>query len=178
MIWWFDVSKNSTGWCVGDGSQVPIAGAFQYDSVAGDYGDLGAAFLNHLGAMVGRYGMPTHIGWEDPLMLGRDKLGTVIIIYGMVFLLATWARGRGVQTHHYGHKKIKKRITGNGNATKAEVATIVAQKLRVTLPPTVAAGRHDAADAVGGWILAVDAHAPQHQPKWDAALHGCSGGSR
>lgn len=173
--WFFDCSKNSTGWCVGAGDQTPITGAFQYDSVAADHGDLGAAFVNHLGAMVGRFGMPDEIGWEDPLMLRHDKLITMVNIYGMIFLLATWARSRKIPTRSIGHKKIKKRITGNGNATKAEVAQIVSSQLRVTLPATVAAGRHDAADAAGGWVIMIDTHAPQHKPKWDAALRGTGG---
>lgn len=62
-------------------------------------------------------------------------------IRGALFFLAG---KHGLKLFEYAPKKIKKSLTGNGNATKEQVALLVAAELKVELSQW----RHDASDAL------------------------------
>ncbi len=170
MIFGFDMATRSTGWCAGDGSKRPTAGAFKYDWVGDDLGALCKAWNKDLGALEIRFGTPVVAVYETPLLVPSDKLLPLRKIYGMGMFLEWWCQKRNVHCVEIGAKKIKKRITGDSCAKKPVVVDVVRRRLHIELP---ADGAEDAADAVGAWLTGgVDHYAKIHQPKWDAALMG------
>lgn len=172
MLWFFDIATRRTGWAAGNGDARPVTGVFEYDYVGDDMGLLAEMWHRDLNVLKDRFGLPTVIGYERPILMEHDRITPLRKIYGMGMQLELWGRQRGVTVCEVGLKDIKKRLTGNGNAKKPEVAATIA-RLGIELPK--GDGRLDAADAAGGWIILVDHYEKQFQPRWDAALYRSKG---
>lgn len=174
MIWAFDLATRCTGWCAGTGERRPAFGAFFYPQVGSDLGALAAAFERDLNVLLDRFGTPTHIVYESPILLPSDKLINLRKIYGLGYGTERWAARRKIPVSEISAKAIKKRITGNHTASKDEMVDMIVRRLGFQLPS--GPERKDIADAIGCWLAGgVDYHAKQFQPQWDAMLYGSKG---
>ncbi|MBX9928030.1 MAG: crossover junction endodeoxyribonuclease RuvC [Gemmatimonadaceae bacterium] len=92
---------------------------------------------------------PDAVAVED-VFFGRNVRTTVVLGHARgVILLAAKQAERAV--HEYPPAEIKKAITGNGAATKEQVAFMVTRLLRLASPPSPA----DAADGVAAALTCV-----------------------
>lgn len=174
LIYGFDIATRCTGWCVGTGEVKPTLGSFKYAHVGDDLGLLGEMFERDLNALAERFGDPTVICYETPLLLPSDRLLPLRKAYGMGMQLERWARKRGAETCEIGAKLIKKRLTGDSSAKKDVMVDMVQRRLAIQLP--AGKEREDMADAFGCWLAAgVDHHAKPFQPRWDALLYSGRG---
>jgi hypothetical protein len=171
MIFAFDIATRSTGWCVGDGAEMPVVDYWQYEHV-GDYlSDLARVFRADLNRLEDRFGSPTHVVYEAPILTPHDRLLPLRKIYGMGMVLEEWAtdEGRGAICEEIDLRTIKSRLTGSHKADKSQIVKM-ARAVGIRLPP--GDGAKDAADAFGAWLAGgVDHHAKQHQQKWDTLLY-------
>ena len=175
MIFGFDLATRCTGWCAGAGDARPAVDVFRYAHVEEDLGLLARNFKADLASLEQRFGAPSVVIYEAPLLLPSDRLLPLRKIYGMGMILEEWAQDRGAAVEEVSSRAIKKRITGNHLAEKKEVVRIVREKLRITLPEGKI--EEDAADAFGAWLAGgVDHHARQFQSAWDTLLFTGRGG--
>lgn len=171
LVGW-DMAPTSNGWCAGDGASVPEAGAFQLEDVGDRFGDRGAELSTRI-MQVHRQFPATHWCAEKPLLLPTDKLDMLINIYGGFFLLATLAAKLGIHFEPVDNQQAKLEFAGR-KATKDDTARI-AERIGVSLPLTIAAGRWDAADAVAVWKVGIRLFAKEHLARWDAAIYSRRG---
>jgi Holliday junction resolvasome RuvABC endonuclease subunit len=139
-----------TGWCVGDalpGSERPAFGTHTLPSTGEDIGAFLDAALRKYRQDVGVY-RPDLVVFECPVLPAETQIATLRKLYGLagvVELLCRWTTIRCAEEHL---GTIKKFVTGNGHATKAEV--IFAVKTF-----GFAVGEDDnQADAIALWLLA------------------------
>lgn len=168
LIGW-DLGPNLCGWAAGDGSRKPVAGAFKLEE-GEDLGELGVEFRNHVLAVHRRF-HATHWIVEAPLVIPRrDKLITLRQQYGLSMLLMTLGVSLGVVRRFVDHEEIKRDWAGDPKADKDDMIRMC-DRVGITLPKTKAAGKADAADAVGAWKVGVRLYARQHLARWDQALY-------
>lgn len=168
MILGWDLSTKLVGWCAGDGSTVPVAGAFPLSRRA-DLGELGAEFQGNALEIHKRFGA-THWAVESPLLLPTDALWVLERLYGLYFLTHTLANKLGVPCHSATIWDVKRELAGR-NADKAQMVA-AARRLGVALPKLQSDGQEDAADGVGVWKAGVRKFAPIHLMWIDMALAG------
>lgn len=175
MILGLDLGTSKTGWCSGEGDCVPLAGAILLPEIGGDYGTHLRCFEQGIRSIWSR-GTPTAVLYESPIILRRDlgRLPWVRGIYGMGTWLEWWCAAHGVPCYEAGLQRIKKELAGFAGAGKDDMVA-AALKVGVTLPPSDAKGREDAADAFGAWLLGVRYYAPEHGPEWDRRLFSSRG---
>ena len=165
-----DLGINRTGFCVGDGSTVPLASALRYEPVGEHFGALGVPFKRDLIRLIGDHGVERVI-YEAPLKLRHDSMLTLRKIYGMGFLLETACAEIGVPCREEDPKPVKLELTGTRKADK-DAMVLAARRAGISLPRTKADGMEDAADAFAVWLVAVRLYAKQHLPLWDQRIHG------
>ena len=169
MLMGWDLAPTLCGWAAGDGSRLPIAGAFHLDEGV-ELGALGVEFQNRALSLQRRF-QATHWLIEAPLHVPRrNKLIVLRQQYGLSFLLATLGVRLGVTCRFVDYDEVKRYWTGDDKAKKDQMIAMCV-KLGITLPPTKAAGRADAADACGVWKVGVRLFARQHLTRWDQALY-------
>lgn len=170
-LWGLDLATRRCGWTAGDGATRPYAGAWLYDHVGDDLGELLELFDRDLCKLAERF--PPHvITYEAPIKMQWDKLLTIRKIYSLGAYLELWARRRGVRVEEADPKALKVRLCGTHKAEKKEMVRM-AVRLGINLPD--GPGREDAADSFAAWLVGVQHHAKQHLPAWDAALYGGRG---
>jgi len=117
----------------------------------------------------------THLIYEAPILdRYRDKLNTIRRLYGMGFLVETWARVNGVVYAEEPVAVLKRELAGRAGASKDDMV-YVARKCGLALPPTKADGLEDAADAFAAWLIGVRHFARAHLPTWDRKLYSPRG---
>lgn len=168
MILGWDLSTKLIGWCAGDGTVVPTAGAFPL-SRRHDLGELGAEFQAAALGIHKRFGA-THWAVEAPLLTPTDMLWTLERIYGLYFLAHTLANKLGVPCHAPTIWEVKRELVGRTAGKSQMVAA--ARRLGVALPSLQAYGQEDAADSVGVWKAGVRQFAKHHLAWLDGALAG------
>lgn len=174
-----DLATRKTGYCAGDGETTPVAGAWLFDQVGADYGRLGGALWFNLDSMALRFPDLALVVVEAPILTKKDKLDTVRKLYGISFVVETWAAlvsDRRVKAgeaplpcREAGLKQIKRELAGHTGAEKHEMVA-AALKCGVALPPTLDKGREDAADAFGGWLMGLRTVNREASGRWDRRL--------
>jgi hypothetical protein len=173
VITGLDIATRLTGWCVGSGADTPKAGAWQFPQVHEEYGQLIDLFDRALETHVELYRTTTFI-YESPILTRTDHLQTVRKIYGMGTHLEFFARRKGIRCVEEDLRKIKLELGGSFRSGKADMVA-AAEKLGIALPKTQAAGREDAADAAGAWLVGVRHYARRYQEQWDRLLYSSRG---
>lgn len=165
-----DIGINLTGFCVGDGSDIPKAGAWKFTEVGSDLGDLAKQFDHACWAMIVDYGV-THIIYEAPFLNRyRDQVLYLRKRFGLDMHLEFLCATNGIICEEEPVSGVKKELAGK-KAAKADMVR-AAEKIGVVLPAKDAWGREDAADAVGVWLVGIRHYAKQYQTRWDQALYG------
>lgn len=173
MLAGLDLGSQLSGWCVGDGASVPIAGAWAFHQVEDDLGALGVQLWDDLDRLHRRFGL-TQIVYEAPIFVPGDKLLKLRKLYGMGVVVETWARKNGVACNEASVKALKRRLAGAAGASKDDMVW-AAEKMGVVLPEQINQGRRDAADAVAAWLVAVQFYARTHLSRWDRVLYSARG---
>lgn len=173
----FDIAPNLTGYCVGDGAQAPVADAWRFPNCGADYGALSWELGRWVRALCDRHD-PDVMGYETPLLRPHDKLHTLRRTYGLGMEVERLAleigevRGRPLICKEVDLRQIKNLTTGNPHASKPEVAKAVEAAGIPIIPRTIEDGRHDAADAAGGWVWILDEVDPAAASPWIARFRG------
>lgn len=173
QISFLDTATRRTGWTSGTGECLPDCGAFLFPQVGDDLGWLGECFESALNYHVERY-RPVAIGYESPIHKPTDALLTMRKLYGMGFQLETFCRRRGIHCFEKDCRDIKREMTGNRNAAKADMVH-VALKIGMSLPDTKESGREDAADSLGGFVMSLRDINPALSRRWDSLIWGRRG---
>lgn len=164
-----DLATRKTGFCIGDGTDTPVAGAWRFAQVGAAYGRLGSALWFNLDSMALRYPDLGLVVVEAPILTKKDRLDTIRKLYGISFVVETWCELRGVPVREAGLRQIKKELAGRSSAEKADMVA-AALKVGVRLPATFDEGREDAADAFGGWLMGLRATNRALSGEWDRRL--------
>ncbi len=186
MILAFDLATRLCGYCLGDGLSIPEAGAFELPQLGEDLGKMLDLFNNYIGLLIDR-SHPVAILYEKPLLVinrltdeygnllpGRtDDLLTIRKIYSLGSHLEYVARRRGIECSEVGLQAIKKEVTGNHRAKKAEIVA-VAKRIGLQLP-IKSKGEEDAADSWGAWLVGLRTYNPAASRRWDRLVHSPRG---
>lgn len=169
-----DLATIRTGYCVGDGRSTPVCGAWIFPHVADDLGALALAYEDYLTAIMDAH-RPDLVVYESPILVGsRDRLIVVRKLYGLGWGTELVCARRGVPCMEAGLRRIKKELAGFSGAAKDDMVA-AAVKLGIALPTTKAAGREDAADSVGAWLLGLRYADRATSALWDAKLWSSRG---
>lgn len=171
MIWGLDTATRCTGITAGTGETMPAVGVWNFDYCGEDLGQLLADFDARLTELAGRM-PPKVIIYESPLLLPGDKLLTLRKLYSLGAYLELFGRRLGARVEEASAKRLKKALTGNHTAKKAEMVAIC-RRLRVPLPPGDAA--QDAADSFAAWYVGLQHHGREHLTRWDQAIYSRRG---
>jgi hypothetical protein len=174
-----DLATRKTGYCVGDGTSVPVAGAWLFPQVGAQYGRLGAMLWEQLNLTETRFPDLELVVVEAPIMTARDKLDTVRKLYGVSFMVETWCSLRSqariragldpIDCRESDLRRIKRDLAGFSGADKNDMVA-AALKVGIELPKTKDAGREDAADAFGAWLGGIRAMDRRLASEWDRRL--------
>lgn len=168
-----DLATRTSGWCVGGGDNLPAVGAWPWPQVGQAYGELLDHFERDLSVLISTQA-PEIIGYESPIKTQRDDLERLRKLYSLGCFLEFVCHRRGIRCVEVDLRTIKKELGGSSKADKGSmVAAAEKVGLGERLPKTKAAGREDAADAFGGWLVLVRLYASRDiSAKWDRALWG------
>jgi Holliday junction resolvasome RuvABC endonuclease subunit len=160
MILTFDCATQ-TGWCAGDGSDLPILGTVNLPSgvEAEEFLDFWDRWLNRHFAEIN----PTRVVYEAPILQGISNMHTAEKLIGLSNFLVVNCYRRKIPVEKVMPTQVKKYLTGDGKAEKPDM-------MRVARRCGVSPKNYDEADAFGSWLLALSYHAREHQPRWDAAI--------
>lgn len=159
-----------TGWCVGDGSQIPVTGLVTMPDTGEDVGPFLDFYLRWLNLKITDES-PTTVMMEAPVM-ARAKLvagklvgapqtiATTRKLQGLAGVTEMVAFQRGVKVREAAAATSKKTLTGNGRADKPDMVKIAR---RLGLPATIS---FDEADAFGAWLEGVKYYAKPWWPMW------------
>jgi hypothetical protein len=172
MLVGFDLSTKRNGWCAGDGSILPTAGAFILKERE-NVGQMGVEFQRHVLAIHERF-PATHWVIEESILTPRDQHWTLLRIYGVAFLLCVLGEKLGVECKFVHWSSVKAEFAGV--RAKKDDMIAMCERLGIALPPTKEAGKGDAADAAGVWKVGVRLFARQHLTRWDQAIYRRQGG--
>lgn len=178
MLLGLDPAPHLTGYCVGDGSVPPIAGAWSLPDVTtkegADYGWLLDSLHDYLDITFNRFPNISAAGYESPILMTRgpgrpygDKLSTLRLIYPLGPHIEWYCRRIAhVPCHEITLQDAKKEITGNVHAEKEDIA-LLAEKCGVILPK---AGRHDAGDGFAVWKRLLRNYDRVQSERWDVLI--------
>lgn len=175
-ILFLDIAPNWTGYCVGDGKSAPVADAWQFPATGDDYGALACHLEDWVRTLVERHEVEI-CGYESPILRRHDTLHTLrrILSLGVMFEAVCQRigeeRGRPLPCKEVDLRIIKNFTTGNQWAEKKDVAAAVTAA-GIPLPAAVAQGRHDAADASGGWAVLLSEYDGEAASPWVARFRG------
>lgn len=179
VIGGFDLAPRKCGWCFGDGSAIPTAGAFRLlNKLDDDLGRMLEEFRVATDHLLDRY-RPGVVMIEKPILPGSGEfkhqvMGSLLqrrAQFCMGPFLEWMCLRRGIICQEADPSWVKaalgvSRKDGDSKAQKRAMVA-AAEKLGIRLPKTLDDGREDAADAVGCWKVGVRYHAPQFLPAWD-----------
>lgn len=184
-----DLASKLSGWCCGDGRQVPLVGEWTFPDIrdeegACDYGKLLAALEDYLDGAFRTFD-PEVVGFEAPLLITRgrrraagafdpederafgDTLGKLRLLYPMPAFVEWYCFRRSVPCHEVSVGDIKAEVTGDRYAEKDELVQI-ARRCGLILP--AGDGARDATDAWGGWLILLRAYSPELSAEWDTRI--------
>lgn len=173
VIGGFDLGPNLTGYCVGSADRMPFANAWRMTADPEDLGGLGLQLWRYLDALHRNHRMTVAL-YESPILKPHDKLETLRRLYGIGAVFETWCATAGIPCYEASVSELKRTLAGHHLATKDDMVA-AAEKLGITLPKTLVAGRRDAADAVGAWYIGVMHYARHQLPRWDKVLYSARG---
>lgn len=179
MLSALDIAPRSTGWCAGDGAQLPECGAWAFEALGEDVGELLCRFDDRLSEHIERY-RPEALVFEAPILVfgdrrrGNDKLANVQRTLAMTGHVEFVCKRRGIDCSSVDLRAIKKELAGFGGADK-EAMVAAAEKIKLGLPAGPKRAREDAADAFGAWLLLLRARRRQLSARFDQALWGARG---
>jgi len=149
----FDLG-GTVGFACGGSDFPPWCGSHELPLTGDDVGAYLAAFDDWLYEMLA-YKYIDLIAFEAPIIRpGKTSLITARKLIGLSGHLEFIAHRRGIQCREMLIQNIKKHLSGHGNATKTEMIYAAA---RLGMPGL----DEHAADAFGGWLLALKSHAPE-----------------
>lgn len=183
MILCLDLATRLNGWCAGDGSKVPACDAFKLDQHGEDIGAMLAELDAKLCALMDRFS-PALVCYEAPILPQNRRKGDGGAVMGSLLVrrklmsLGSFVEYRchmrGVSCAEAGVQAIKRELGGKSHASKDDMVA-AALKCGVPLPETEAAGRKDAADAFGIWLLALRHTDKARSAEWDRRLYSSRG---
>jgi Holliday junction resolvasome RuvABC endonuclease subunit len=162
MILAFDCATQ-TGWCAGDGSDLPILGTVKMPEGAEteEFLDFWDRWLTRQLNEI----QPTRVIFEAPILQGISNMNTTEKLTGLSNFLGVQCYRRKIPVEKAMPTQVKKYLTGDGKAQKPDM---IAVARRCGVSPK----NYDEADAFGAWLLAIAYHAKEHQPRWDRAIFG------
>lgn len=179
MLLGLDLASRLSGWCCGDGAQIPECGAWEFPKIDGDYGLLLATLDDYLNIAHQRFGFQA-VSYEAPILIARgrngerygDDLGKLRLLYPMGAFVEYWCRRHDVECWEVTIQEIKKEVTGNVHAAKDDMVAM-ARKCGLALPEGSYEGRvraEDAADAWGAWLLLLRYLDKGRSSEWDRRI--------
>lgn len=181
MILSFDLATRLTGYCAGNGHTHPVADAFRMAQHGEDIGAMLGELDEKLNILIDRF-HPTLIVFEAPILpsggrRGQTVMGSLLTRRKLMNLsghLEFVCNRRGITCGEEQVRTIKKELAGTTKASKDDMV-FAAEKLGIVLPETQAAGREDAADAVGIWLLGLRHVNRALSAQWDRRLYSARG---
>lgn len=178
----FDPGSKFLGWAVGDGTALPMVGAFSFVSTGENLGAMLAQVADAVEAHLDTY-LPVEVGYEAPILIfnqryrdargvwrrRNDNLATLRKTIPIGARIEEICHRRGIPCGETSVESVKKELAGFGAADKDDMVA-AAEKLGVTLPP--GPSRKDAADACGGWLLLLRYRNRLLSAEFDRALWG------
>lgn len=187
-----DLASKLSGWCCGDGRQVPACGEWPFPPIkdadgSSNYGVLLATLEDYLDVVFRRFS-PDVVGFEAPLLITRgrrrapahapafdpedertfgDTLGKLRLLYPMGAFVEWYCLRQGVPCHEVSVGDIKAEVTGDRYAEKDELV-VIARRCGLILPE--GDGARDATDAWGGWLILLRAYEPELSAEWDSRI--------
>lgn len=177
-----DLATRLTGFCAGSGETIPTCDAFKMGQHGEDIGAMLAELDDNLGAVLDRF-RPTVCVFEAPILpmgggkKGGNVMGSTLIrrkLFNLSGHVEFVCHRRGIQCGEEKVQGIKRELAGSSSATKSDMI-YAAETCGVKLPATVAAGREDAADSFGVWLLALRRIDPRLSAAWDKRLWSSRG---
>jgi Holliday junction resolvasome RuvABC endonuclease subunit len=173
MLAALDTGPTRTGFCAGDGSQIPTVGVWDFEEYGVDYGRLGAALAERLAWLNQTY-VPSRVAFEAPILVTkRDTLQWLRRRYGMDFLAETYFTQKGIDVREADLRRVKAAVTGDHDAKKPRIVA-AAKACGIQLPRGEAA--KDAADAWAVWFYELQFFDPQAFSVWDQRVRALRGG--
>lgn len=183
MILALDLASRKCGWCAGRGDAIPVAGAFVLDQHGDDLGAMLVQLEDNLSALINRF-QPTLVCFEAPILPTGGRKGDGGAVMGSLLtrrklmsipaFLEYLCKKRSIPCAEDSVEAIKKELGGSFSASKEDMVS-AALKCGVQLPATQAAGREDAADAFGCWVLALRHTDKALSTRWDRLLYSSRG---
>lgn len=148
----FDPGSQRMGWCWGTGDGLPQAGAWRIPvTPPGVVGPMMVDIDARLRELFDE-ARPDVVAFEHPILTRWDTCEPLRKTYGIGDLIEMHCAWRDIPCLKFSVKAVKKELAGMATADK-DAMVAAAEKLGVVLPATKAAGREDAADALGVWLL-------------------------
>lgn len=169
MLSAFDPGSRRMGFCVGDGTKLPVCGAWRFPQAGENLGAMLVWLDDELERHFDQY-RPVACCYEAPILLRHDTLGRVRKTFSLGAHIEYVCQRRSVPCFEVPLQAVKAALAGTGSDKDAMV--LAAERLGVELPASKADGREDAADAVGVWLAFLRAREPAATVKFDRALHG------
>jgi len=181
MLLALDLATRLNGWCGGDGSTVPVASAFKLDQHGEDIGAMLVELESNLNALIDRF-QPTLVVFEAPILpsggrRGQNVMGSLLMRRKLMSLgsfVEFVCKKRGIPCAEESVRAIKRELAGTTKASKDDMVA-AAIKCGVKLPEALAAGREDAADAFGLFLLALRHTNKALSAEWDRKLWSSRG---
>lgn len=170
VLSFIDPGTRRMGWCCGTGAQLPRASAWRFPFTGESLGQMLDAMERALQNHIDAY-RPDCLGYERPILTKWDKLQPIRKTYSLGGMIEFVAFRRGIECVEVDLRTIKSELTGEHNASKADMVK-AALRLGVVLPLTDADGREDAADAFGGFLVLLRLRSPATFSRYDALLRG------
>jgi hypothetical protein len=180
-----DLASRLSGWCCGDGSEPPLAGAWPFEKVTtegdgADYGHLLSQLYGYLEVTFRRFPDIVAVGYEAPILITRrknkssddeerppDSLWKLRLLYPLGAFTEWYCRDIAkVPCHEITVQEAKSEVTNNRHAEKEDIARI-AEKCGVVLPKV---GRLDAGDSFAVWKRLLRGYNKEASARWDKLI--------
>lgn len=170
MLLGLDPGSQRMGWCVGNGEEIPEAGAWRFDQAGDDLGLMLRQLHQCLQPMLLTYGVKS-VCYEKPILMRHDTLGRLRKTLSLGGHIEWVCDDLGIECSEVKIQDVKRELAGKAFAEK-DAMVKAAQQLGVSLPTAKADGREDAADALGVWLLLLRNRSRDLSYRFDQALWG------
>lgn len=157
-----------TGWCAGDGSELPELGTVLMPSSGEDVGVFLSFWERWLLLKIEAL-QPTVVVFEAPILPRETSLHTVRKLCGLAGVTEKVCHDRKIECAEVANSTVKKELSGSGKGGKMDMDRVA--KACGLSPKT-----YDEADAFGVWIVAVRYYAKPFIGRWDKLIWGQRGG--
>lgn len=154
MILTLDLATK-TGWCKGDGESRPLSGVIRLPSTGDDVGSFLAAYVREFRALTVDENVSS-IVFEAPLLPQTTSFKTVTKLHSLAGMTEYLCLRHKIPCASAHNGKIKKAMTGKGNAKKPEM---IAGVKALGFNPA----DDNEADAIAIWFYAMGAKSPLEQ---------------